>query len=65
MAADAQAGSMRCECGQRQIVTPTLNPYDFAYRCPGCGRAGFISWTRTGPEPLFCPDIPSDQRTLF
>jgi hypothetical protein len=62
---ETQGALIRCECGGDQQVTPTLSPFEFAYRCARCERAGTISWNHAGPVPVFVPAAGGRQGELF
>jgi len=46
-----QAPSRPCDCGRRAIVMATPSPYEFAWTCRHCGRAGLVSWAHAHPPP--------------
>lgn len=62
---ESQGAEQRCECGGVQRITPTFSPWEFNYRCEGCGRAGTISWAHSAPAPVFVPDGTAKQGELF
>jgi hypothetical protein len=53
---NTQASSIQCECGQRQIITPTASAWEFHYRCSACKRAGTIRWAHHAPPPTYQRD---------